>query len=458
MGPTETLAHYISSVKFEDIPDDVVTKAKECIQDHMACALGGAQTELGRRHIELAKELGGKGGATLIGDGAQVACVSAAQANTELTNVLDFDDMHWLTLAHPGCSIFGSALAVTEMMGGSGKDFITALIMGYEAGLRVGRSIRSVVTRPDGKKEVMSNPSYALFACVAAASKGLGLGPAQIVNAFGLAGSTPINRGQSRVHHGGINAHPYTDNKYDMGTYAMLGVFNSLRARRLDGPKGALDDDRFATRCSANNFNAAELTAALGTEYRIMEIAFKPVCFGAVAGSPVTALLDALNGEVLKPEAIQEITLIGIPRLECYEWSNMIEAEFSTPCAIAMAVVGEESGPQWFNSGRFKDPDIFEIARKVKFVEDPKAREKAIARGQWMCTAEIRTKDGKVRRAHADYEKGAPENPFTEKERRRKFMLGSTDLLGQKRADAAWDKLQNLESVGKISDVARDLC
>ncbi len=38
------------------------------------------------------------------------------------------------------------------------------------------------------------------------------------------------------------------------------------------------------------------------------------------------------------------LKLTGIPRLEFYEWANMIEAEFSTPCAVAMAVAGEEPG------------------------------------------------------------------------------------------------------------------
>lgn len=457
MTPTETLAQYISNAKFEDFPPEVVAKAKQCVQDAIGCALGGAQTELGRRHIDLAKDLGGTGRSTLLGDGAQVSCVSAAQANTELASLLDFDDMHWLTLSHPGCSIISSALAVTEMRGGTGKDFLTAVVVGYEAGLRVGRSIRSVAVRHDGKKEVISNPSYVVFASVAAASKALGLNAGQTINALGLAGSTPINRGQSRVHFGGINAHPYTDNKYDMGTYSLLGVFNTMRARKLAAPKGALDGDRFSSRCGATACNESEITAGLGTEHRIMEVAFKPVCVGAVAGAPVTAVRAALQGEALKPETIEEITLIGIPRLECYEWDDMIEAEFSTPCAVAMAVAQEEAGPRWFNSGRFKDPDIFEIARKVKFVEDPKAREKALEKGQWPCTVEIRTRDGKVRRAHADYERGAPENPFTAEEMRHKFMLNTQDLLG-KRADSVWSTLLELERVERISDLSRSLC
>lgn len=73
-----------------------------------------------------------------------------------------------------------------------------------------------------------------------------------------------------------------------------------------------------------------------------MEIAFKPVCVGAVASAPVTAVRAALKGEALKPEAIEEITLTGIPRLECYEWDDMIQAEFSTPQQFA-ALIREET-------------------------------------------------------------------------------------------------------------------
>ena len=453
MGPTDQLAHYVARAKFEDFPREVVAKAKACIQDAVGCALGAAQTELGRRYIESAKNSGGQGPCTVIGDGARISCLSAAQANTDLTSLLDFDDMHWLTLTHPGCAVVCSALAVVEMTGGSGRDFITAVIVGYEAGLRIGRAIRSVVSRPDGKQEVMSNPSYIAFASAAAASKALGLTAEQTAHAFGLAGNTPINRGQSQVHFGGVNAHPYTDNKYDMGTHSLLGVHNSIRARRLAGPRNVLDADRYWSRCGANTCNHAELTAGLGEKYRILEIAFKPMCFGAVAGAPVTAVWRALGGERPHPEDIEEIRLTGIPRLECYEWNNMVEAEFSTPCAVAMAVAGEKPGPRWFNSGRYMDPDIFAIANKVKFVEDPEARALALQRGQWPCTVAIRMRDGSVRMARAEYEKGAPENPFTEQDSLQKFLLNSEDLLGRSSAGELWAQLWRLETIGAISEV-----
>ncbi len=161
----------------------------------------------------------------------------------------------------------------------------------------------------------------------------------------------------------------------------LIGGLSAVRARQIAGPAGILDGDRFWTRCSATGCNHSELTLGLGREYRTLEIAFKPVCYGAVAGAPVTAVWEALRGENLRPEDIEEIKL--------------------TPCAVAMAVAGEEPGPDWYNSGRFLQPDILAIAQKVKFVEDPRARQVAVERGQWPCTVEIRTRDGRLWTAHA---------------------------------------------------------
>ena len=454
MGPTETLANYVVKSKLGDFPDEAVLQAKHFIQNEIGCALGGAQTDLGQRTIAVAKELGGKSDSTIIGDGTKTSCVYAAHANTELAVTLDFDDEHKWTLTHPSASIISSALAVGEMIDASGKDILTSVLVGYEVSLRVANSIRSIVTAADGKKEVVSNPAYTIFGSIAAASKVLGLNAEEINNAFGLAGATPINRGQSRVHLGTAAGHPYTDNKYDFGIYAFLGVFSTMRGRKLNAPKNILDGDHFWTRVGANNCDHAELTRGLGKEFRIMDMSVKPVPFCAVVFAPVTAVREALKGEKLRPQDIEEIKLIGIPKLHFTHWDDMVQAEFSTPCAIAMAVTGDEPGPDWYTTGRYKEPDIFEIASKVVQVEDPRARQLALERGQWICTVEIKTKDGKVRTAFVEHEKGLPENPLSEDELHHKFVVNSRGILGEKRADELWDALLGIEKAEKVSTIS----
>ncbi len=456
-GTTRTLAEYIVKARLEDFPEEVIRKGRRLVQNEIGCGLGAAQTDLGQRTIAVARELGlgGRPESTIIGDGARISSVMAAHANTELCEMLDFDDEHKLTLSHPSCAILSTALAVGEMVDASGKDFLTAVLVGYEVSLRIGRAIRSIITRPDGKQEVLSNPAYIVFGSIATAGKLLGLNAAKIENAFGLAGSTPINRGQALVHMAstGLGSNPYTENKFDMGMYALLGVLNALRARRIAGPQAILDSDRFWSRCSATACDYADMTKGLGRDFRIMEMSVKPICFCGVTLAPVTAIREALKGERLDPDEIEEIKLIGIPRLPFKSWNTMVEAEFSTPCAVALAVSGDEPGPDWYTSGRYKDPEIMKIASKVTFEEDPRAKPLALEKAVWICTAEIRTRDGRVRRAFVDHEKGTPANPLTEDELCHKFMVNSQGLLGQERSRDLWNTLLDLERINKISSI-----
>ena len=102
MNPTETLASYVAETRFDDFPKEVVWQAKQCILDSIGCALGGAQTELGRQYIKIAKDMGGECTSTVIGDGARVSCMNAAYTNALLSNALDFDDTHLYAISHPG--------------------------------------------------------------------------------------------------------------------------------------------------------------------------------------------------------------------------------------------------------------------------------------------------------------------------------------------------------------------
>ena len=452
-GPTEVLAEYLAQAKFGDFPSEVVTQGKWCVLDAISCALAGAQMEVGQRHIAAAEELDGKPEATLIGTPTKISAVNAAHFNSELANVLDFDDIYWLAQTHPGTPIVFSALAVGEAVGASGKDLLTAIIPAYEVCLRIARAIRSVEIT-EGHQDVLANFCYYVFGTAAAASKILGFGKEEIGNAFGIAGSTPINVGQV----GTITADrefSFPDIKYNQGIYALIGVFAALRARHLSGRRNVLDDDWFWKCGGANNYKREELTRGLGKEYRIMENCFKPMPACGWTQAPVTAVWEALKGEPIASEDIEEINLFGMPKLMRYEWETIQEAQFSLPCTIAMAIAGPPPGPDWFNTGKFKDPDIRELAQKVKFAKDPNVMEPYLNEGRIICTAEIKTRDGRTKKAHIEYLKGSYGNPFTAEEFHSKFMANVTGILGQKQAEELWQAFLHLEEAGQISSITQ---
>ena len=450
MKPTDRLASYVVEAEISQFPSEVVQKAKNGILDSIGCALGGAQLELGQQYIKIAKDLAGKPESTLIGDGVKVSCVNAAYANALLGNALDFDDTHLYAIGHPGSPAIQSALAAAEMVAASGKDLITATILGYEVSLRIGYAIRSIETE-EGRKRVLVNFSSVAFGSATSVARLLKLNKEEIISAFGIAGM--LVPGIAKGSHPGGVAAKLGEAKLNYHIYAFLGTLAAWQAQRgLVGPKDVLDGDLFWTKSGANSCNYPELTRNLGEEYRIMEVGFKPVTACRLIHHSVTAVWKALEGESVKAKDIEEIVLTQAVHMPpTYEWDTMVQAQFSLPCAVAMSIAGGEPGPGWYRNGRFKDPDIYELARKIKFVEDDEASKLWVKYGKLVSSAEIKTKDGKVRTANIEYPKGEPENPLTETELQHKFMTNTVGVLGQSKAEELRERLLHLEEVQDIS-------
>ncbi len=108
----------------------------------------------------------------------------AAMANAAASHVAEQDDVHNGSVFHPATIVFPAALAVAQEIGASGKDFLTAAVVGYEVGIRVG--------------EYLGRPHYRIFhttgtagtlAAAAAVGSLLKLTPDQMLHAFGSAGT-----------------------------------------------------------------------------------------------------------------------------------------------------------------------------------------------------------------------------------------------------------------------------
>lgn len=453
MNPTQMLASYVVEAKFGDFPEKVVRRAKHCLLDSIGCALGGAQTDVGQQYIRMARDQGGNRESTVIGDGTRVSCMSAAYTNALLCVALDFDDTYLYALSHPGGPIIHSALPAAEMVSASGKELITAVILGYEVSLRIGRALRSIVME-EGRQRVLFSSSYTVFGSATSAARLLGLNKQGIISAFGIAGNqipgTPRGSWQ-----GGTPA-KLGEAKLGYQIHTFLGNFAAWQAYKgLMGPVDILDGDIFWTTSGANSCDYTELSEDLGRKYRIMEVGFKPEPSCRLTHHSTTAIKKALEGEVIKAQDVEEIKLAQAILLPpTYEWDTMVQAQFSLPCAVAMSIAGGEPGPSWYTTGRFRNPDIHELARKVKFFEDREAGELWVQYGKLVCHAEVKTGDGKVRKAYVEYPKGEPENPLAEEELQQKFMTNAVGTLGQKQAEELRDRLLHLEDVHNVSTLA----
>lgn len=123
------------------LPDDVIVLAKQCIVDWFSVTIAALGDPVHAALLAQADELGGAGGAHIIGHSGKYAVGQAALVNGATAHALDFDDVNLAISGHPSAVIFSALLALAEKQGSSGDAVLAAFVAGYETACRVGRLV-----------------------------------------------------------------------------------------------------------------------------------------------------------------------------------------------------------------------------------------------------------------------------------------------------------------------------
>src|SRR5215813_258321 len=127
------LAQWVVGLRYEDLPPEVVDRAKGVTLHSLASVLLGSQSRDGQQAVQLitAEEAGVHHGASIMVHGTKVTKGGAAFANAEMAMAGGkLDSFRMLT--HPGTSIVPGTFVAAETAGVSGRDFLTGLAAGYE--------------------------------------------------------------------------------------------------------------------------------------------------------------------------------------------------------------------------------------------------------------------------------------------------------------------------------------
>ena len=127
------LAQWVVGLRYQDLPPEVVDRARGLTLHGLASVLLGSLTPGGQQAVKLIvdEEAGVRSGATIMVDGTKVTRGGAAFANAEMAMAGGkWDTFRMLT--HPGTSILPGAFVAAETAGAAGRDFITGLAAGYE--------------------------------------------------------------------------------------------------------------------------------------------------------------------------------------------------------------------------------------------------------------------------------------------------------------------------------------
>lgn len=449
---TAELAAFIEDFDEKRVPGVVLTQAKFCLIDSIACALGARNTETGQKLLAFAQCQGGLPEAHLWGDSDRVSVPMACWVNSSLSNLLDMDDT-FAGFAHIGNAVFPTAIAVGELVGASGLEVLTAIVAGYEVAARIGLALWP---SPAVEKLYGIQPTWKVFGAVAAASNLLNLNQYEIMQAMGLAGTcAPLPMTRLKGH-----MFPRGWYKNSHGWGAFTASFWTLLAREgILGANTILDGDGgFWRIAGSDRCDFTAMTKDLGETFHILDAEFKPYPACRWSHSAIDAFQAILEEEALNREDIESVDVA------CFKGSelanqyphDMMDAPFSIPHIFAMVAMGKPASVDWLLQENIEDPTARQFAEKVHVATDKEAEQLfANSHGQVLLSnVGVITRFGDRFTRRVMYPHGTPQkNPMTEDDLLHKFDVLGGRFLDEPERRTIRDVLLNLEEVEQISAV-----
>lgn len=447
------IAEYVASLKYEDLPREVIAKAKDCVRDHLGCVLGSHPFEESRMMAEWVGELGDRKESTVLGWGLKTSCRHAALANGYFAEVLEAQDGVTYGNNHPASVVLPASLAAAEQLKSGGKEFLTAVVAGYEVMNRIAASLP-----PEKSVGFMKTGTTGTLAASVAVGKLLGLNAAQLVDALGIAGFIlPIS---SRESMWGPTIKPFVG-----GQAAKAGVEAALLARK--GFTGCQETfagtaPRYLGFCNLVSREPVldELTKGLGERYTILDVYFKPYAACRLSHSAIEATLGLVEDNGIVPESIERIEVKTFARAAReiggrypQSDSSFITCQFSLPYILAVAVMDRTLGPKQYRRERIADAKVRELAQKVQVSADDRLTSLYPAKAP--ARVKIALRDGRALERQVDHHKWEPERGIPAAELQAKFHALASEVLPQERIERIDRVVGRLDKLKTVSTLVR---
>ena len=428
---TVRLAEYAAGLRYADLPEAVIQRAKECIADTVAAGICGAAMPWSRIVIDYAERTGPGGKCRILGrDGPAVQAPSAALANGALAHAFELDSLTRPGAgAHPGATVLPPALAIAQERGADGRALIAAFIAGNEVMIRIGRATGHTNEARGFHAPGTTGP----FGGAVAAGHLLGLGTAAMTNALGIAGSLCGGLLEFARGDGGMVKRLHLGRASEAGVLAA-----SLAAGGFTGPRTVIEGQFGFLRVFCTAWDEAELTRGLGEEFVVSTTVLKRYPCHATAHAAVRAVRDLQAEHGFTGAAVEAITVTGTERMverhNILEPADLMLAQYSIPFSLALALHREARDPASWDETALADPQIRALCRRVKLVPEPGGEHGGMA-----STVTITLADGRRLEGHA--ENGMLEHG----ELADKFSRLTRAALGEHAATALYERLQHLE-------------
>jgi len=450
--PTRALAQFAAELTYEKIPPPIIEHIKTCVLDTLGCGLFGSTLPWAKIVADFTQEMGGKPEATVWGRNFKVTAPEAALANGTAVHSFELDDLHKTSIVHPGGIAATAAMAVAEHVGGcGGKEFLAAVVAGYEVGIRVGMSVGTSHLQ----RGFHNTGTIGTFGAGAAAGRVLKLDPEKMTHALGIAGTQAA----------GLMAAQYSAmvKRMHAGRAAQSGVYGGLLAQRgFTGITNILEAE-YGGFCKtmADTSDMEKLTEGLGENFETGNVGFKPYAAGGSTHTAHEAVKSIIKENHLTAELIDRIiiraTTVTYHHTSWeYKPEGITSAQMNMQYVVAVTALEGELFIDQFTNEKMEDPKIIAFTRKVELIPDPEL-DKLGPEFRHAIIAEVKTKNGRVLRERVDTAKGSATKPMSKNDVLGKYRVLAGKVLHPQRVDELPETIFKLEKMEDVRDLAKIL-
>lgn len=446
MTAIKTIAEFIVTAT---VPDKAVDVARSAFLDTIGVTLAGSAEPASKIIQQLASSEAGAGPCHIFGTALSVSAGWAALANGTAAHALDYDDMCFVSLAHPSAPLVSALLALGEKISASGRALLEAYTIGFEVEAVLGRALNPRHYQSGWH----CTSTIGTLGSGAACARLLGLDAKATAHCLAIAASSTLGLKENfgtmtKPLHAGLAA----QNSVQAALLARGGFTASERA--IDGPQGLL------VAMSSEGSGCSELLCTLGQRWEILEtgitVKLYPSC--AATHPAIDAVLDLKRENNLHPEQIKNIEVqvdTVTPNLLIYDSPQTgLEGKFSMPFCIAAALVDGKVGLDTFES-RIHDPQIRKFLSRVAMRANPEIGQNVPALTQAVIT--ITCRDGRQLTRAANGARGYPANPASEAELKTKFLTCAQRAIPAPAAESGYECLQRMETITDVRELSSHL-
>lgn len=448
MGELRALAQFVHELTWEALPEQVREAAALRVLDLVGVSMGAVENGLVLAALDSYRQRAGSGPCSVWGLDEKLPLAEAAKVNAMLAHTLELDDVHTASKTHGSASIIPAAWACGEYLGSTGREFLLAVVCGYEVTARIGMALGVTAHR---KKGWHATATCGIFGCAAAAAKLLGLTADETLWALGMAGTQSAGL-WAFLGDGASCKALHTAHAAACGLDAAF-----LAQAGMTGPEHILEaEDGGLLAAMSDCYDLSRAAAGLGLEWEILNMDAKPYPCCRSAHCAVDCALE-LRKQV-RPEEIRSITIrtyqVGYRQCAvsdgCRNPKTPLEAKFSTPYAVAAAFLAGKVTMEEFAPEQVLRADIQDLLHRV-IVQEDEAFTKEYP-GHWGCLMEVETADGRTCRARVRDASGSVYNPLS----REQMTAKAKDLIEVARPGRGREVIEmivGLEQAGRLPQV-----